>query len=397
MGVAGAVVAMLGLGAQHSWGTITMFVSDPGLLRGTPSTATIWAYALCGVVVPFMMFAAPPLQRRIGIAPTGILGSVVAGLGLMAASQARSLPMLVATFGVVYAAGVGIAYVTCVVSAQKWFPSRRGLVGGLVLAAYGCSAFMFNNVEKMAANPRGLPSRAPDGSTDEQAQQWADEFHKEMMKRVPVMFVSIGAITFALGLLGSMFVHQPEEKPLEPLPVSEPEPELELVDIVEENPEAGGDPVPVQESVHVEDLGPRAMMGTLQFWMLVYVIVLTVLSAVMFLYFETRTSVVLWSLCTCIIWLCYGGVLSLLPTAVADAFGTRWHDINYSWLFSGLAIGSLMQALMLTMLLERLGSYRKLFYIMGTLSTVACFLMVAYKPPGRGRWFAVWLSYKRAK
>eukprot|EP00727_Mastigamoeba_balamuthi_P007526 m51a1_g3394 hypothetical protein (630) ;mRNA; r:520454-524550 len=401
MGVAGAMLVMLGLGAQHSWGTITMFVSDPGFLRGVPSTQTIWAYSLCGVVVPFMMFAAPALHSCIGVSETAALGSLVAGLGLIAAGQSTSL----------------------------------------------AHALVFNNVIERVANPRGLHTRPPEGSTDEQVRQWEAEFHKEMAKRVPFMFFVIGAITLVLGLLGSLFVHQPEERVV---------PLLEEAN-VEHPATTGGNPNP-DTKAGGEDVEPAEMMKTPQFWMLyavvvlaqtscmlvlgsyssfakhdatfeapfalvgglaalanafgritwgaiadildyrrVYVVVFSILSVAMFLYFETRTSVVLWSLCTCVIWLCYGGALSLLPTAVADAFGTRWHDTNYSWLFSGLAIGSLTQALMLTMLLERLGSYRKLFYIMGTLSTVACFLMVAYKPPGRGRWFAVWLSYKRTK
>eukprot|EP00727_Mastigamoeba_balamuthi_P008244 m51a1_g4041 hypothetical protein (518) ;mRNA; f:682749-684302 len=488
MAVAGAVVAMLGLGAQASWGTLTIFVSDPGFLRGCSNTVTIWAFAAAGVMGPVVMFIAEPVQKRLGFCLTSLVGCVLSGLGIIFSAFARNIGVLVVTFGVVFGGAVGLSYVTCVVAAQRWYPQRRGVVGGLVVASFGGSAFMYNMVAKALANPNGMATRAPAGATAEQKAAWEQAFHNEMRRTVPHVFFVMGAIMIFLGLVGSLFVHLPPAQ--EPKVEAETEkPQEEVTEAKEatatelrmdadseslqrvhsnsnygsavETPESAAGAVSeleadVEAQKVLVDMSPKQMIKTPQFWLLffvitlgvtatvfvlgsfsqfakhdaqfeapfalvgglaalsnaagriawgylvdlldyrrVYVIDLTLLTVLLFTYFETRINVVFWGLWTCFIYACYGGLLSLMPTATADAFGAKWQSINYSIMFSGFALGTLLQALLLTALLRALGSYRTLFYIMGALSGVAAMAMVAYKPPGRGRWFALCATYKR--
>eukprot|EP00727_Mastigamoeba_balamuthi_P012084 m51a1_g7499 hypothetical protein (531) ;mRNA; f:262015-263607 len=475
MAVAGAVVAMLGLGAQSSWGTLSIFVSDPGLLRGVPDTATIWVFATAGVMTPLVMFVAAPVQRRLGYCATSALGCAVAGCGLAGASLARSVVALALTFGVAFGGAIGLAYVSCVVAAQRWFPRRRGVVGGAVLAAFGASGFMHNMVARALANPGGMPTRCPAGATAEQRAAWEEAFHREMQRTVPHAFLAMGAITLCLGVAGSLFVHLPPDDDPEPVAPAAKQPPSEAEEPQQARRDSNGAPEADTPATTADvdaegletgleasqapavDMSPGQMARTPQFWMLycvvtlgvtasvlvlgsfsqfakrdaqfdapfalvgglaalsngagrvawgyladlldyrrVYVADLALLSALLFAYFETRASAALWGVGTCLIFACYGGLLSLLPTATADAFGDKWQSRNYSILFSGLAVGSLAQALLLTSLLRALGSFRKLFYVMGALSSVAAALMVAYKPPGRGRWFALCTTYRRA-
>eukprot|EP00727_Mastigamoeba_balamuthi_P008243 m51a1_g4040 hypothetical protein (519) ;mRNA; f:680177-681733 len=489
MAVAGAVVAMLGLGAQPAWGTLTIFISDPGFLRGCSNTVTIWAFAVAGVMAPVVMFIAEPVQKRLGFCLTSLVGCVIAGLGIILSAFARNIGALIVTFGVVFGGAVGLSYVTCVVAAQRWYPQRRGVVGGLVVASFGASSFMYNLVAKALANPNGMATKAPAGATAEQKAAWEQAFHNEMKRTVPHAFFVMGAIMIFLGLVGSVFVHHPpvEERKPEEAETEKPQ----EGEVTETNETSASElrvekkPEPLQEAhsnsnceVSVEtsepakagceleadveaqkvlvDMSPKQMVKTPQFWLLffvitlgvtatvfvlgsfsqfakadaqfdapfalvgglaalsnaagriawgyladlidyrrVYVIDLVLLTVLLFTYFETRINVVFWGLWTCLIYACYGGLLSLMPTATADAFGAKWQGINYSIMFCGFALGTLLQALLLTALLDALGTYRALFYIMGALTGAAAFAMIAYKPPGRGRWFALCTTYKR--
>jgi hypothetical protein len=85
----------------------------------------------------------------------------------------------------------------------------------------------------------------------------------------------------------------------------------------------------------------------------------------------------------------------MIPTAIGDAFGRKNFSKNYGVIMSAMAVCSILQAVLQAVVVDSLGSYEKLFYILGALSFFGAFLAVAYKPPNKGRWFAIWLNYKQ--
>lgn len=469
MAVVGAMVAMLGLGAQSAWGTLSVFVSKPGLLGNSPSQMTIWAYAAAGAAAPASMLVAPLLHARIGFSATALVGALAAAAGILSAAAARSLWALILTFGVVFGAGNGLVYNSCVVAAQSWFPRRRGIIGGLVLACFAASGFIYNIVSPLIANPTRLPTRPSPGWNSTEVSAWAEAYHEEMSKNVPRVFVFTGSVTGILGVIGSLLVH--------PSPSSDPRKRQQQQQQSKQPAEEDVEAIPktsldisrasVDESLRQQvlekrlrdpaaDIGPLRMLRTPQFYMLYVVytfgvtatllvlgsfsdfakreaafdapfslvgglaalsnavgrlswgaladlidyrrtlaIILTLVTILLGTYAETKASVIAWALATCSIWFCYGGILALLPTATADAFGAKFQSRNYSILYTSLAIGSLVQAMLLTSLLEFIGSYRILFWITAVLSLFADLIMIAYKPPGKGKWFAIHLSYAR--
>ena len=62
---------------------------------------------------------------------------LLTGLGLMAASAARSLPEVYAAYGLGVGLGVGCAYVPAIGAVQRWFVRRRGLASGLAVSGIG--------------------------------------------------------------------------------------------------------------------------------------------------------------------------------------------------------------------------------------------------------------------
>jgi MFS family permease len=417
------------------------------------------------------MLVVPLVQRRLGFSTTALVGTAIASGAILTSAAARSLWLLILTLGAVYGFGQGFIYNSCVVVAQSWYPTRRGLIGGLVLAVFAASGFLYNVVSPLVANPNGVPTRAPSTNTTE-AEAWAEVFNREMTAHVPKLLLLFGSTIAVLGVLGSLLLHsspasdprRAQPAPPQSTPAMAPEVPLdEMTKTSMDFSHPGGDELRKQFIAKKKqlrapgnDFGPLAMLRTPQFYILyvaytfgvtatvlvlgsfsdfarreasfsvpfsivgglaalcnaagrvlwgaladaidyrrTLVLVLTIVTGLLFGYYETKVTLIGWSVVTCAIWFCYGGILALLPTCVADAFGARNQARNYGIIYTSLAIGSLVQALMLTTLLEVLGSYRALFYICGALAGIAAFLMVAYKPPLKGKWFALHLSYAR--
>ena len=110
-------------------------------------------------------------------------------------------------------------------------------------------------------------------------------------------------------------------------------------------------------------------------------------------YYYTRTSYAGYIVVTVLIYFCFGGMFSVLPVATTDAFGPTYSGHNYTIVFFASSIGSILQAVLLTTLINAL-SFQLIFVLMGSLALVAAIISLAFKPPGQGRWFALHITYK---
>jgi OFA family oxalate/formate antiporter-like MFS transporter len=76
---------------------------------------------------------------KFGPRPVVLFGGLLCGLGWVMNSFAASLTMLYIA-AAVSGIGAGAVYGTCVGSALKWFPDRRGLAAGLTAAGFGAGS-----------------------------------------------------------------------------------------------------------------------------------------------------------------------------------------------------------------------------------------------------------------
>ena len=208
----GSVLVMLGVGVQYTWGTFTVYISSPGLMRDWTDTATIYGFALASCVLPVTMMAGTELLPRIGPMAVTLLGAVLVPLGTVVVSQsAASLAVLIVGWGVLIGGGVGFAYGCAVRMPALWFPAHKGLVSGISLAAYGGGSFFFNLVIRALANPDGVPERA--GSSAD-ASTWARDYHDYMVRTVPRTLYVVAAIAFVLIAGGALFMQHPDPEAL---------------------------------------------------------------------------------------------------------------------------------------------------------------------------------------
>src|SRR3984957_8638963 len=87
-------------------------------------------------------------RRRILVGPEGPATGVALWGGRQRACRTRHAPVRrsLALFNLRSGMGAGMAYITPLAVVSKWFPERRGLVGGLVVGSFGLGAFVYNQL-----------------------------------------------------------------------------------------------------------------------------------------------------------------------------------------------------------------------------------------------------------
>jgi MFS family permease len=94
-------------------------------------------FSLAGFLYFGLGVVSGPLADRFGSRRLAVTGMILTGLGLVAASFARSLPEVYAAYGLGVGLGVGCAYVPAIGAVQRWFVRRRGFASGLAVSGIG--------------------------------------------------------------------------------------------------------------------------------------------------------------------------------------------------------------------------------------------------------------------
>jgi len=94
-------------------------------------------FSLAGFLYFGLGLVSGPLADRFGSRPLAVIGMLLTGLGLVAASAARTLTEVYLAYGLGVGVGVGCAYVPAIGAVQRWFTRRRGFASGLAVAGIG--------------------------------------------------------------------------------------------------------------------------------------------------------------------------------------------------------------------------------------------------------------------
>ena len=138
--VVGGVSMNLALGSLYAWST---FVTPLEAEFGWTRTQTSWVFSIAIVTFAISFVLAGRIQDRRGPRIPAAVGGTLVGLGFILASFTSSLPYLYVAFGFLVGLGNGFGYATPIPVGSKWFPDKRGLVVGLMVAGYGGGSAIF--------------------------------------------------------------------------------------------------------------------------------------------------------------------------------------------------------------------------------------------------------------
>lgn len=389
----GAILVQLALGSLYSWGTLTVFVSP---YLGEDPAVTVYVFGVSLIAFAITMIQAGALAKKIGPQKTVWAGTAVIAAGVFISAGMTTLIGLLITYGILFGLGIGLAYVVPIAVANKWFPDKKGLITGIAVAGFGAGSFIFNYLIKFFA-PLGIP----------------------------IMFVLLGIFYLIFLIVGSLFMYNPAEgfKPAGwELPVkdatslvsSKNYERKEIIKIPQFwllwgsyflSAMCGlmligtyGSFAKSDASYIINDAELIVLTGsigalfnglgritwgkiadTINFRNTMFIMML-IQAVLLFLYFTTSMVLVTYFLFTGLLMFCFGGNLSLFPTATSDMFGADNLGPNYGVTFTAYGVAGFIGAVAVNQIVLAFGGYFTLYIFLAILSIVAAILAFLVRP-----------------
>eukprot|EP00092_Neocalanus_flemingeri_P012275 GFUD01013231.1.p1 GENE.GFUD01013231.1~~GFUD01013231.1.p1 ORF type:complete len:473 (+),score=82.72 GFUD01013231.1:152-1570(+) len=168
---------------------------------------------LQGVSMPFI----GALARKIGTRPSVAIGSSLYSIGFAATYFTSQLwfPLAILTLSC-HGIAFSFAYATAIGAAQKWFsPENKGLVGSLVVSGYGFGSLFWVPIQTFFVNPENIKAEIdPNCSYVDKDHEERCDFYfvdKDLLEKVPWMFVLLGGIYVVMGILAVILISDPPE------------------------------------------------------------------------------------------------------------------------------------------------------------------------------------------
>ncbi|WP_342467011.1 MULTISPECIES: OFA family MFS transporter [Sporomusa] len=125
------------VGASYAWSVYQKPLID--MFKWSTNEVSL-AFTLSFGLVPLAMIIAGKFQDQQGPKRVIFWGGVIYSSGIIGAGFTTSLSFLYMTYGVLCGLGIGTIYTCTVANTVKFFPDKRGLASGLVVAGFASGA-----------------------------------------------------------------------------------------------------------------------------------------------------------------------------------------------------------------------------------------------------------------
>jgi OFA family oxalate/formate antiporter-like MFS transporter len=385
--VVGGVSMNLALGSLYAW---SVFVAPLETEFGWTRSQTSLTFTIAILTFALSFVLAGRIQDVRGPRICAVIGATLVGVGFILTSFADSLMFLYISFGFIVGLGNGFGYSTPIPVGSKWFPDKRGLVVGLMVAGYGGGSAIVIPVANALMEGYG----------------WRTTFR------------ILGVVLFAICMLASMLLKNPPAgyKPEGWNPAPSPErsdrdiktgemlriPGFYFLWVAYCLGTTAGlmtisqlVPFATSAGMAVAVAGLCGAIGSstgriLSGWMSDKVGRLTTLRIMIFVsaiampaLFYWQNQAILFYLLVGVVYWCFGAQLSVFASTSADFFGTKHLGLNYGLLFTAYGVAGLLGPQIAGFIFDRSNSYEDAFFIAAGLSVVALISISMARPPER--------------
>jgi OFA family oxalate/formate antiporter-like MFS transporter len=140
--VAASFVIMLCLGGMFAWSLIAKELTE---VYGFSAARTQLVFGIFFTVFPVAMLFAGKAEKRLGPRNMTIISSLFFTAGYLLSSFSNGNYLLILTgMGVMAGIGTGFGYLAALTLPVRWFPDKKGLITGVVVAGFGFAAIFYS-------------------------------------------------------------------------------------------------------------------------------------------------------------------------------------------------------------------------------------------------------------
>lgn len=387
--VPGAILIQLCLGAIYAW---SVFRKPLEAELNITSTQASLPFSFVLIFFALATVLGGRLQDKFGPRVVAIIGGILLALGMILASFAQNIVVLVIAYGVISGIGIGFAYVCPISAGVKWFPDKRGLITGLAVAGFGAGALIVGPLARAMIDSLGcfvtfrylgitylilivigaLILRNP--PVGYKPAGWAPcqttattrvDFSAGQMLATG-QFWLIWLSYFAGCATGLMIIGQTS-------PIAQ-----ELAKFTKEVAALGVSVLAIFNASgrifwgRVSDIigRPRALF------------LMFLINAIAILgYFLIPAAPFVFWIGIALVGASFGGYLALYPAVAADYYGTKHSGVNYGLVFTAYGVGGLLGNIFGPRVKEITGNYNPAFILTAFLCFAAAIIVLFLKPP----------------
>lgn len=155
-----ACLINLCLGSIYAWSVFASSMTDyfNNSLNVTVTAGDLAiVYTVANAVGPITMISGGWFNDRLGPKKVIAIGGIMFGGGMVLSGFATSVNFLLVSFGIIAGLGLGMAYGSTISTSVKYFPDKRGLIGGITTAIYGFSSVILPPIVTVIVNRWDAP------------------------------------------------------------------------------------------------------------------------------------------------------------------------------------------------------------------------------------------------
>ena len=320
-------------------------------------------------------------------------GGVMFGIGMFTSGLAQNVTHLILSYGLCLGLGMSLVYGCTISNTIKFFPDKRGMVGGMTTASYGISSVIFAPLADWICSFVGarmtfmilggvflvvicagsfLMSKCPAGfiptgytpPIKTTATTTADKTPAEMLQ-MPIFYVMLLMLTCG-GTFGLMIISGAKGLALGMTTASATTATL-FVSVLCLFNTAGR----LVAGTLSDKLG---RINTLTFALVIALVGLGTL------YICSATgSIVLFAVGVILIGVCFGTFMGVFPGFCTDQFGTKNNTVNYGIMWIGFSAAGILGPSVLTAVHASSGSYQGAFVIAFAIALIGLGLTFLYR------------------
>ena len=386
------------IGSLYAWSVFAAPMAEHlNMVNGTSLTAADLAivFTVANSVGPITLISGGYINDRVGPKWVIFAGGLLFGAGMIVSSVAGGIPMLIMGYGLGCGLGMGLVYGCTISNSVKFFPDKRGLIGGIATASYGISSVLIPPVANALIGSEGVlyafkilgiafiviicggaffiekcpEGFVPDGFNagevigNEDGKKIVDKNWKQMLKD-PVFYVMICMLTCG-PVFGLMTISQvsPIAQNMIGMPVAAATAAVSVLALF--------NAVGRVAAGYVSDIIGR-----------IYTLMIMLLLAIfglLLLFNAGEGDIVKFYIGISVAGLCFGAFMGVFPGFTADQFGQKNNSVNYGIMFIGFALAGYLGPTLMSLVYGRTGGYNMAFIIAIGLAAIGMILSFVYR------------------